>query len=366
MIPELPNYLRSLGGGQYIGLIIALFTLTAGASRPFSGKLADTIGRIPVMYFGVAACIICGILYPIWHTVIGFLIIRFLHGFSTGFKPTASTAYVADVAPLLRRAEAMGIMGICASIGSSASPPIGSWIVKNWGHNAMFYTSSVMAMLSMIILIQLPESLKERQKFKPSLLKVSKEDIFDPLIIPVVIVMIASYFSYGVVLTLCSDLSDQLQVGNRALYFTLFTISSISTRFFAGKIADRIGRVPVILFSIWVLIISMLIFANAHEKHLFYIGSIFFGLGVGIFFPAISAWTIDLGEEDKRGRAMATMYISLEVAIGSGAFISGSYVGNDTHKVSIMFYFSAALAFLGWMYLYWRQRKEKVIMISED
>ena len=49
MIPELPNYLRSMGGAQYIGLIIALFTVTAGASRPFSGKLTDTIGRLPVI-----------------------------------------------------------------------------------------------------------------------------------------------------------------------------------------------------------------------------------------------------------------------------------------------------------------------------
>ena len=45
MIPELPAYLTSLGGGEHKGLIIALFTLTAGFSRPFSGKLADTIGE---------------------------------------------------------------------------------------------------------------------------------------------------------------------------------------------------------------------------------------------------------------------------------------------------------------------------------
>ena len=50
MIPELPAYLSSLNGAEHKGLIIALFTLTAGISRPFSGKLADTIGRMPVRY----------------------------------------------------------------------------------------------------------------------------------------------------------------------------------------------------------------------------------------------------------------------------------------------------------------------------
>ena len=58
MIPELPSYLASLGGADYKGLIIALFTITAGVSRPFSGKLADTIGRLPVMYVGTFACVV--------------------------------------------------------------------------------------------------------------------------------------------------------------------------------------------------------------------------------------------------------------------------------------------------------------------
>ena len=56
IIPELPDYLASLGGREYIGYIIALFTLTAGLSRPFSGKLTDHIGRIPVMAFGSIVC----------------------------------------------------------------------------------------------------------------------------------------------------------------------------------------------------------------------------------------------------------------------------------------------------------------------
>ena len=65
LIPELPSYLSSLGGSEYIGLIIALFTLTAGLSRPFSGVLTDKIGRKPVMVFGALICVVCGLFYPI-------------------------------------------------------------------------------------------------------------------------------------------------------------------------------------------------------------------------------------------------------------------------------------------------------------
>jgi len=352
MLPELPQYLRNMGGAQYIGLILALFTLTAGISRPFSGKLTDTIGRIPVMYFGVFACIFCGVLYPVVHTIAGFLLIRFLHGFSTGFKPTASSAYVADIVPWNRRGEALGILGICSSVGSSATPPLGSWIVSTYGINVMFYLSSVLAFMSLLILIRLPETLAVKHRFRWEHLKVSKEDIFDPLVIPAAIVMICCYFSYGVLLTLAPDLSDRLHIGNRGIYFTLFTLSSISTRFFAGRIADQIGRVPVLKVSVFIIIVSMLVFAHSISPSWFYGASVLFGMGIGIFFPTISAWTIDLGDETKRGRAMATMYIALEIAIGGGALIAGSFIGEHVHRLPAMFYFSAFMGALGLIYLY--------------
>src|SRR5688572_6248206 len=96
ILPELPDFLTNLGGSDYKGLILSLFTLTAMVSRPFSGKLADKIGRIPVMIFGSVVCVICSLVYPALTSIYGFFILRLFHGFSTGFTPTGLTAYIAD------------------------------------------------------------------------------------------------------------------------------------------------------------------------------------------------------------------------------------------------------------------------------
>lgn len=353
MIPELPAYLTGMGGAEHKGLIIALFTITAGVSRPFSGKLTDTIGRLPVMYIGTLACIVCGLLYPVLAFVSGFLVLRFFHGFSTGFKPTGTSAYVADIVPPGRLGEAMGILGICFSLGVSASPPLGSWMVKYFegNPNPMFYASAVLAALSVLILLNLKETLHNKQPFRWSLLKVTKADVFDPLALPSAITMIFCYFSYGVVLTLLPDLSDHLGVGNRGLFFTLFTLASISTRFFAGKISDKLGRVPVLKISALLIAASMVAFAKADSPALFYLASVMFGLGNGVFAPAINAWTVDLGRPEQKGRALATMYIALEIAIGGGAFLSGWYFANDWARMPAVFYFAAAMSFIGWVYL---------------
>lgn len=356
MIPELPSYLSSLGGAEHKGLIIALFTLTAGLSRPFSGKLADTIGRLPVMYIGTFACVICSLLYPQLAFVSGFLALRFFHGFSTGFKPTGTSAYVADIVPDGRRGEAMGTLGICMSLGASASPPLGSWLVKLYDINVMFYASAILAILSIVILMNLKETLVEKQGFKLSLLKIGKEDLFDPLALPAAIVMICCYISYGVILTLVPDLSDHLGVENRGTFFTLFTLASVSTRFSAGKISDRLGRVPVLKASAILIAIAMLAFAMADSKGMLYFAAVLFGLGNGIFSPAINAWTIDLGDPGRKGRSLATMYISLEIAIGGGALVAGWFSGH----LAGVFYFSAVASLLGWVYLMFRGRRVRV------
>ncbi len=351
MIPELPSYLTSLGGEDHKGLIIALFTITAGISRPFSGKLADTVGRIPVMYVGTFACVICSLLYPQLAFVSGFLALRFFHGFSTGFKPTGTSAYVADIVPDGRRGEAMGTLGICFSLGASASPPLGSWLAKQYDINAMFYASAVLAVLSMLILAGLAETLQEKQPFRFSLLKVGRKDLFDPRALPAAVVMICCYISYGVILTLVPDLSDHLGVENRGTFFTIFTLASVSTRLSAGKISDRLGREPVLKASAILIAIAMFAFALADSKPMLYLASVLFGLGNGIFSPAINAWTVDLGDPGRKGRALATMYISLEIAIGGGALIAGWFAGH----LAGVFYFAAVASLLGWVYLMWRK-----------
>src|SRR5690554_1172195 len=92
IIPELNEFITILGGESYKGLIIGLFTLTAAISRPFSGKMADTIGRKSTMYIGTIVSILITLLYPISGTIAFFLTLRFLHGFSTGFLPKIGRA----------------------------------------------------------------------------------------------------------------------------------------------------------------------------------------------------------------------------------------------------------------------------------
>jgi MFS family permease len=351
LIPELPSYLSAIGGAEYKGLIIALFTLTAGISRPFSGKLTDTVGRVPVMAVGSIICFICGFLYPVLSTVSGFLFLRLLHGFSTGFKPTATAAYIADIIPQARWGEALGIHGLCFSTGMAIGPAIGSTIRAYFSIDILFYSSSLLAFLSIAILLNLKETLIKKQKFKVSILKLTRHDIIDLKVLPAAIVTLLSYFAYGSILTLIPDWSQYIGIANKGLFFMVFTISSLFIRFTAGKTSDKYGRVKVIKFGLIILIISLFIIGWAHNMSSLLFGATIYGIATGILSPATNAWTVDLSHPQHRGKAMATMYIALEAGIGLGALLSGWFYQDNMHRVPLLMYGSAIIALGALLYL---------------
>jgi MFS family permease len=351
MIPELPQYLTSLGGEDYKGYIIALFTLSAALSRPFSGKLADTIGRIPVMVFGAAVCFILGFLYPAVGTVWAFLLLRFFHGFSTGFKPTGTSAYVADVVPENKRGEAMGMLGVFGSLGIAAGPAVGGVIANQISINAMFYSSSVFAILSVLILLGMTETVTVKHKFKPSLLIIPFNEVFEPRVIAPSITMFLSAFSFGVILTLIPDFSVHLGIMNKGLFFVSFTATSILVRVIAGKISDRYGRVEVLRYSTILVMISMWFIGIATNPTHFFLAGALIGIAAGTNSPTIFAWTIDLSHPMHRGRAMATMYIAMEIGIGIGALASAYIFDNQIANMPLAFNSGAILAGLAFIYI---------------
>lgn len=367
MIPELPAYLTRLGGAEYKGLIIALFTLMAGISRPFSGKLTDTVGRVPVMIFGSLVCVVCSLLYPVLTSVSGFLLLRFFHGFSTGFKPTATSAYGADVVHESRRGEALGALAIGYTLGSSIGPLAGSYLVMQYSYNIMFYVSAACALGSVIILYNIKETLPHPQKFSTRILRIKKDEIFDPSSVRPAVVMLLLCFSVGVVLTLSPDLSESVGMHNKGFFYACYTVASLVIRLVAGKSSDKYGRVIVLIFSSVTLAVSMALLCFTQSATMLVVSASIMGLSVGMNGPTLMAWAVDLCRPEHRGRAVASVYIALEVGIGSGAIVSGWIYQNRLSNLPYAFMVPGVLALVSFaLLLGWRQKEKRHRMSNAE
>ena len=357
LIPELPSYLSSLGGAEYKGLIISLFTLTAAISRPFSGKLTDTVGRVPVMAIGSIVCFVCGILYPILTSVAGFLFLRLVHGFSTGFKPTATAAYVADIIPHERWGEGLGIHSLFFSTGLALGPAIGSAITSHFSIRVLFYVSSVLALLSILIIVNVKETIKKKQKFNLDAVWVRKADVFEASVLPAAVTMFVSCIPFGVILTLIPDWSQNLGVTNKGMFFMVLTLSSLLIRFVAGRVSDLRGRIPVVLFGLVSLAISMVGIGYSQTPFALMVSATLYGISAGTVSPAIMAWTVDLCGEFQRGRGFATMYVAMEVGIGIGALLSGFAYANQLRNIPWIMYICGLIVMLSVIYVLRHQKK---------
>lgn len=351
ILAELPDYLKSLGGEEYLGLIIALATLSAGISRPFSGKLTDMWGRVPVMIFGSVIGMIVCFAYPALASVYGFLTLRFLHGFATGFKPTGTSAYVADIAPEEHRGEALGLASFFSSTGMALGPSMGSEIFLMYDIEVLFYVSGVLSILSIIILAGLKETLPNPQKFKFSMLKVNKDDLYEPTVIPASIVMILSMVAFGALLTLSPDFSKHLGIENKGLFFSFYTGASMIARMVGGKLSDIYGRIRVLRVSMIIIFVSMVFTGFADSPTWLFTGALIYGVGNGLTNPTLFAWAVDLCPAHLRGKGIATLYIFLEVGIGSGSLVSGWAFQQDPGRFPIIFAGAGFFSLLGFFYI---------------
>ncbi len=359
IIPELPEYLTQLGGADYKGLIISLFTITAMISRPFSGKLADKIGRVPVIIFGAVVCFVCSLLYPLVISLTGFFLLRLVHGFSTGFTPTGIAAYIADIVPTHRRGEAMGLLGTATAIGMAGGPALGGLVANQFGLDAMFYCSSFLALVSIAILLTTRETLKNKTKFSFAYLKVKRADFFEPMVLAPCLVMVLYAFSYGAVFTLMPDFGQFVGIKNKGLLFTFLTIASLIIRLLAGKASDRYGRVPVLKISTFGILLSMIVVGTATTSFQLIVGVTLYGFAQGSTSPTLLAWATDLSHSEFKGRGIASLYIFMELGIGLGAFFSGLLYANNPDRFFITFLISGLLGALAFVYLLMRPRPIK-------
>ncbi|MFK7784919.1 MAG: MFS transporter [Crocinitomicaceae bacterium] len=356
-IPELNQMITDLNGENLKGLLFVFFSITALISRPFSGKLSDTIGRKKVMYIGIVVGAITTLFYPVVGLG-GFLLLRLSHGISAGFLPTGATALVTDLLPEEGRGVGMGIWGTFISVGFGVGNFFSGMILDLVGIHGLFFIAAGFAVIAGVLTFNLKETLPNPQRFKLSLLKVKFDDVFEPTVLAPSFVMFLAAISTGVIFVTSSDLSEYLGIDNKGWFFIFYMSSTIVVRLFAGSMSDKLGRRKSLIIGLVFLIISMILIATSQEVIQYTIGAIVYGLATGVNSPTIFAWTADLSPVARRGVGAGTVFIALESAIMAGSIITLVLYNNTLESARILYFSAAVFGLLAVLYLLWNLYKK--------
>ncbi|MBM7838444.1 MFS family permease [Alkalihalobacillus xiaoxiensis] len=364
-IPTLPLYaltVLSVSETQ-IGLIMASFIAASVIARLFAGLIIDRFGEKRVLLTSFFVVFISAVLH-IWSLSFEWLLfLRFLQGLGFGVATTAAGALAIVLSPANRQGEAVGYYSMFMSLAMVIGPVVGLQVVEHGSFTWLFILtvglSGIGFLLATLIVFKAnrkpPEPLSINRFIAPNAMSVS------------FISAIAS-FAYGGILSFITLYATSLQLESAAsLFFIVYAIVLLISRFFTGRLFDRFGENAVLYPTLLLFACGLFLLSQATSLVAFLIAAIFMGAGFGSVLPSFQTLAVQSVTRSQAVQATSTFYILYDLGIGVGSFTLGFLVTGTSY--SFMYFVSAfvvLLAVVAYRLLHHRKLKKLQVRRMAD
>ncbi|HVL90896.1 MAG TPA: MFS transporter [Actinomycetota bacterium] len=346
-IPLYPPLLRERAGASasVVGLFIGAYTVLAVLTRPMVGRELARRPRRLFMAAGGAVTVAATIGYWLAGSLAALIAIRVLHGSAVALFYTAASTTVADLAPAERRGEALSLFSMFLYLGLAAGPAIGLALHRAAGFGAMFAVSIGFAAACAAIAL----AIREPRLHSPEAREIERHPLVHRAALLPGAVLACAAVGYAAGLNFTVDYAAEHRIGGSAFYFPVLALSVIATRLVAGRASDVLGRRRVAAPGLALFAAAMATEALARGPAGLLASAAMFGIGFGMFFPTMMAFTTDRVSARERGSAMATFTASFDVGFGLGSPLLGAIHGAAGYPV--MYAVAAGMAALGLLVL---------------
>jgi len=309
-----------------IGVVCSIPSLVSMVTSPFWGHLSDKIGRRkPFIILGLFTSGLLSLLYAILQNPFHFLIATVLITiFNTASIPTGY-AFLSERVEM--KGEGVGKYEAYMSIGWFAGSLVGGFGAETIGLSFVFFVGFILSLMgTFTILMYLKETTIERSYEVERIEKVTFWQILVRTQI-LVLVLIVFFISFGnsVFSTYFSIYFIEDVKGSYILLGVsnaVATLTGIAASLLLGKIADRLGRKLVILYSAFGYSIFFLILSQIQNP---YVVAVLWTvpLYAGVYVGSVVI-TSDLTSEKERGRGMSIINSSMNLGRSFGAVLGGA------------------------------------------
>lgn len=321
LLPEFPLFISELGGGpDTVGVLGSLVAVGALAARPLTGRLADGWSRRGML--GLAIALLSGstLLYVIASNLWWLVPARLVQGIALSLTSTGSAAIAASLAPLERRGEALGLMGMAVSLALIVAPPLAPPLrVAFGGFEPLFLTAAAVPAVGLIALISVGRTPRREPTRDGGFLVVLGDRALWPMALAVATLGLA----FGGVGSFVPLLAEQRALGNAGLFFSLYAIGYSLAIAPLGALSDRVGRAPVLVPLLVLVALVQIALAAVYQPLLFLIVATLLGVGIGGSRSVVDALTIELVGAERHGRALSVNYGAFDLGIGVGSAALG-------------------------------------------
>lgn len=298
VVPLVPTFASQLHLSQSAAGLLAGATGLAVLSVSIpAGMLADRYGARRLTL--AAATLMSGALVA--HAIPGFwplLTARFVFGLGFGTVWTAGIAWITELAPPERQAEALARPMTIAGIAFMCGPVISGAVAQDFGVRTPFIASGVIGVIVGICLLRVPEPVKLHRPATPDLRETMRRAAREPAVIgSLALVLIASCVSSAIYLLVPLQLHDDgISARGIGAAFSLGAVVFVLTSYLIGRLGARAVRLVVGGVASAVLALVLLLpVASATVPSLvslLVLRSPVFAVLFGISFP-LAAWGAD-------------------------------------------------------------------------
>lgn len=339
-MPVLALFAESLGAGpERIGLIVSVSTLTGVFLKLPSGALSDIYGRRMLLYIGVIAFGLPPFLYPFISDLNLLTVLRMFHGLATAiFAPSA----LATVAELYRerRGAALGTYTACTQSGALLGPFIGGYLAYATGFSSAFVTAGLFGCVAIVMFYSLhltpPPPRVHEKGLAPVLAEMWKGFIVVARNRKVLITSstdAAKMIANGALMAFLPlyGVSVGLNPGEVGLLFTVQALTSFVSKPVMGRVSDRVGRQPLIMFGLLICAATFVCIPHVSTYAVLLLLSAGFGYGEAVVTSSSSAFVADSSEFKTLGAGMGMQGTIGDIGHASGPLLAGLLIANMSY-----------------------------------
>lgn len=153
LVPAFADEVLTMSATQ-IGAIISLGSLVSLFVMPVAGHLADTIGRVPVGLAGAATSAATVILYGVFDSTTGIVLVSALLGIGIGLTAVALPTMIGDIAPPGTEGRASGTYRMANDVGWIVGPTLLGLLADSGRYSLAFTLAAVPMMIGGLVLLR--------------------------------------------------------------------------------------------------------------------------------------------------------------------------------------------------------------------
>lgn len=325
--PILPQFAASFDVGvAAASAIVTVFALTRMIFAPGAGLLISRFGERWMYIAGLAVVAIssvgCAFATGYWEL----LAWRALGGFGSVTFTVSSMGLMVRLAPPAARGRTSALYGTAFLTGNIVGPILGS-LMASLGYRVAFLSyggAVVVALLVVLVFLRGPGApALDDARPKVTLREAWTSRDYRSLLV--------SSFAHGwanfgvriALLPLMAVAIPEIGAPMAGLALTLFAVGNVAGQQFSGRMADAVGRRPVLMTGLLVSGLTNLVFGWATSVPIFLGLSALAGVGASMIAPATQAMLADLiGSDRNGGQALSTFSMVTDLGSIGGTLLA--------------------------------------------